>query len=178
MSTRPLSPAAGQAKTLFRSPGVGIAIGVDQWLPWSVEKAYLSEVFPILPAVTGACSQTAYRLPARSIASAGKLPPVLTVPGAPRSATGRSTQLRPLGSLTLGTGAPNATGKQRPIAILLKVASSWMTYTCLTAVDSFAGGPPGAAGWPRVVATGLTSSLPMIPSSQLRPRVTLKPGPN
>jgi len=25
------------------------------------------------------------------------------------------------------TAAPNATGKQRPIAILLNVASSWMT---------------------------------------------------
>jgi hypothetical protein len=33
MSTRPSSPAAGQAKTLFRSPGVGIVIGVDHVLP-------------------------------------------------------------------------------------------------------------------------------------------------
>src|SRR5437879_2270354 len=127
MSTRPLSPAAGQAKTLFKSPGVGIVIGVDQWLPSSVENAYLSDVLPILPVVTCACSQTAYRLPALSIASVGKLPPVLTVPGAPRSATGRSTQLRPLRSLTFATGAPKATGKQRPIAIFEKVASSWIT---------------------------------------------------
>src|SRR2546422_2612521 len=128
MSTRPLSPAAGQAKTLFKSPGVGIVIGVDQWLPSSVENAYLSDVLPILPCVsTCACSQTAYRLPALSIAIVGKLPPVLTVPGVPRLATGRSTQLSPLGSLTFATGGPKATGKQRPIAILLKVASSWIT---------------------------------------------------
>src|SRR5437879_10432220 len=82
MSTRPLSPAAAQAKTLFKSPGVGIVIGIDQWLPSSVEKAYSSDVLPILPPVTGACSQTTYRLPALSMASDGKLPPVLTVPGA------------------------------------------------------------------------------------------------
>src|SRR5207245_10166873 len=113
MSIRPLSPAAGQAKTLFNSLGVGMVIGVDQWLPSSVENAYLSDVLPILPAVTGACSQTAYRFPALSMASVGKLPPVLTVPGAPRSATGRATQFRPLGSLTFATAAaPKATGKQ------------------------------------------------------------------
>jgi hypothetical protein len=51
----------------------------------------------------------------------------LTVPGLPRSATGRSSQFRPLGSLTFATGGPNATGKQRPIAIFVNDASSWTT---------------------------------------------------
>src|SRR5205807_2496526 len=127
MSTRPLSPAAAQAKTLFKSPSVGIVIGIDQWLPSSIEKAYSSDVLPILPPVAGACSQTTYRFPALSMASDGKLPPVLTVPGAPRSATGKSTQFRPLGSLTFAMAPPNATGKQRPIAIFEKVASSCTT---------------------------------------------------
>src|SRR5207245_9418324 len=110
MSTRPLSPAAGQAKTLFRSPGVGIVIGVDQWLPSSVENAYLRDVLPILPAVTGACSQTAYKFRALSIVIVGKLPPVLTVPGPPRWATGTSTELSPLGALPCGVGGPSAIG--------------------------------------------------------------------
>src|SRR5437763_13761996 len=34
--------------------------------------------------------------------------PVFTVPGAPRSATGRSSQFRPLGSLTFGTAGPRS----------------------------------------------------------------------
>src|SRR3989442_868165 len=127
MSTRPSSPAAVHAKTLFKSTGVGMVVGVDQWLPSSVENAYLSDVLPILLLFTGACSQTAYRFPALSIAIVGKLPPVLTLVGEPRSATGRSTQFRPLGSLTFATGIPNATGKQRPIRILLNDASSWIT---------------------------------------------------
>src|SRR5437870_5302194 len=61
MSTRPSSPAAGHAKTLLCSPGVGIVIGVDQLVPSLVEKLYLSTVSPViwpLP-LTGACSQTA-----------------------------------------------------------------------------------------------------------------------
>jgi hypothetical protein len=161
MSTRPSSPAAAQAKTLFARPGVGIWTGADQWFPSSVEYEYISELSPAIFVVAsyGACSQTAYRLPALSIARVGKFPPVRTVSGAPRSATGRSTQFRPLGSLTFGIGAPNATGKQRAIRILLRLPSSWMTYTCFTACGSV------APFKPVLVATGLTSLLPMIPSS-------------
>ncbi len=70
----------------------------------------------------GACSHTAYRLPALSIAIVGKSAPVFT-PGL-RSATGRSVQFKPLGSLTFAIGAPKATGKQRPIRILFKAALS------------------------------------------------------
>ncbi len=60
-STRPLSPAAAQAKTLLRSPGVGMVMGADQVVPSLVEKLYRSTVSPVmLPAEsTGACSQTA-----------------------------------------------------------------------------------------------------------------------
>src|SRR5437879_6608900 len=130
MSTRPLSPAAGHAKTLLCSPGVGMVIGVDQVVPSLVEKLYLSRVSPVIAPVSGsvgACSQTAYRFPALSMASVGKLPPVFAVGKdlfggiVPSVATGKSLQLRPLGSLE------NGTGKQRPIRILLNDASSWMT---------------------------------------------------
>src|SRR3989442_15991177 len=126
MSTRPSSPAAGQAKTLLWSPGVGMVSGLDQVLPSFVETLYLRTVSPVTCPVPlmAACSQTAYRFPDLSMARVGKLAPVLE-PG--KLATGRSSQFRPLGSLTLGTGAPKATGKQRPIAILVSVASSWMT---------------------------------------------------
>jgi hypothetical protein len=64
-------------------------------------------------------------LPALSIASDGKFAPVRTP--APRFATGRSTQFRPLGSLWFAIGAPTATGKQRAIRILLRLPSSWIT---------------------------------------------------
>src|SRR2546425_1200258 len=126
MSTPPSSPAAGQANTLLCRPGVGIVIGFDQVLPSLVEKLYFRTVSPVTcPAgLTGACSQTAYRFPALSMAIVGKLAPVLK-PG--KLVTGRSTQSRPLGSLTLVMAGPNATGKQRPIRILLSDASSWMT---------------------------------------------------
>ena len=101
--------------------------GVDQWFPSSVEKLYLSTVSPVIVQETGscgACSQMVYRLPALSMASVGKFPPVFAVgqvpPGGivPSVATGKSLQLRPVGSLVKGTG------KQRPIRIRLKVASS------------------------------------------------------
>src|SRR2546429_292339 len=127
MSTRPSSPAVGHTKTLLCSPGVGIVIGGDQVVPSFVEKLYLSRVSPVIVQPTGscgACSQTAYKLPALSIAMAGKFPPVFAVGHVPpvgivpRVATGRSLQLKPLGSLV------NGTRKQRPIRILLKVASS------------------------------------------------------
>src|SRR5258708_39211997 len=135
MSTRPLAPAAGHAKTTLWSPGVGMVMGGDQVLPSSVEELYLSTVSPVIcpPPFTGACSQIAYRLPALSIPMVGKLPPALKLG---KLATGRSTQLSPLGSLTFGVATPTkATGKQRPIRILLKDASSWMTFTCFTAVE-------------------------------------------
>src|SRR6266481_4221932 len=102
------------------------------------------------------------------MASDGKLAPVFAVGQVPPAgivpsvATGRSLQLSPLGSLV------NGTGKQRPIRILLNVASSWMTYTCLT----------GAGAPSLVVATGLTSLFPMIPSSQLSGADTFFAGPN
>src|SRR6267378_3243108 len=100
------------------------------------------------------------------MASDGKFAPVFAVGQVPPEgivpsvATGRSLQLSPLGSLV------NGTGKQRPIRILLNVASSWMTYTCLTA------GAPSL-----VLATGLTSLFPMIPSSQLSGADTFFAGP-
>jgi len=118
------------------SPGVGIVTGVDQVLPSLIEKLKASTVSPVIFPVfglVGACSQTAYRFPFLSMASVGKLPPVLAVGKeppdgiVPRVATGKSTQFKPLRSLTFGTASPTATGKQRRIAILLKVASSWMT---------------------------------------------------
>ena len=61
MSTRPSSPAAAHAKTLFARPGVGICTGVDQWFPSSVEYEYISAVSPAFCATGsyGACSQTA-----------------------------------------------------------------------------------------------------------------------
>src|SRR5439155_26681420 len=105
----------------------------------------------------------------------GKFPPVLF--DEPRSTTGRSTQVKPLGSLTLGTGGPNATGKQRPIKILFRSASSWTTKTCLTGVGRVTN-PPDPSGWPNVVATGLTSLLPIMPSSQPSGLLTLFAGPN
>src|ERR1700720_1179292 len=104
-----------------------MVIGVDQVVPSLVEKLYLSRVSPVIVQETGscgACSQTAYKLPAASMVMVGKLPPVFAVgqvpPGGivPSVATGKSLQLRPLGSLV------NSTGKQRPIRIRLKVASS------------------------------------------------------
>ena len=116
----------------------------------------------------GAWAQTAYRLPALSMASVGKLAPVFAVGQVPPAgivpsvATGKSLQLSPLGSLVKGTG------KQRPIRILLNVASSWMTKTCLT----------GAGAPSFVVAIGLTSLFPMIPSSQLSAAETFLAGPN
>src|SRR5437868_2789988 len=82
ISTRPSSPAAAQAKTLLWSPGVGMVIGVDQVVPSSLEKLYLSSVSPVIWHFTGscgACAQTAYRLPALSMASVGKLAPVFAV---------------------------------------------------------------------------------------------------
>src|SRR5205814_6463437 len=59
MSTRPSSPAAAHAKTLFASP-VGTCTGVDQCVPSSVEYAYISEVSPATELLNmDACSQTA-----------------------------------------------------------------------------------------------------------------------
>src|SRR5262249_51471017 len=60
-STRPSSPAAAVAKTLFARPGVGICAGADQWLPSSVEYEYMSALSPAFCATEsyGACSQTA-----------------------------------------------------------------------------------------------------------------------
>src|SRR5215831_8379655 len=109
------------------------------------------------------------------MAIVGKFPPVLF--DEPRFATGRSAQFKPLGSLTLGIGGPNATGKQRPIKILFRSASSWTTKTCLTGVGSVTY-PPPPSGWPKVVATGLTSLLPIMPSSQPSGLLTLFAGPN
>src|SRR5713101_5328918 len=101
MSTRPAAPAATQAKTLFNSPGVGICTGVVQVVPSSAEEAMNNEVLPVIaPCEPGASSHTAYSVPAWSIASVGKLPPV-TWPG--KLATGRSKQDNPLGSVVKGT---------------------------------------------------------------------------
>ncbi len=104
MSTRPSSPATIPGITLLARP-VGIVTGFDQWSPWSVENEYSSTASPMIPPTSiGDWAQTAYRFPARSIAIVGKLPPIRTVVGSPRSATGRSTQLRPLGSVRMSTG--------------------------------------------------------------------------
>src|SRR5881227_1503816 len=102
----------------------------------------------------------------------GKLPPVRVC--GPRSATGRSTQSSPLGSLTFGTGGPKLTGKHRAMRILWRNASSWITYTCLTALVSGV----GTEGSPVFVGTGLTSSLPMMPSSHDAGLVMRLGGPN
>src|SRR5438132_11173055 len=65
MSTRPSAPAAAQAKTLFRSRGVGICTGVVQDVPSFEEEAMNSEVLPVIAAcVPGASSQTEYSVPA------------------------------------------------------------------------------------------------------------------
>src|SRR2546428_9498743 len=104
------------------------------------------------------------------MARVGKFAPVLKWG---KLATVRSTQSRPLGSLTLVMAGPNATEKQRPIRILLSDASSWMTYTCLTADTSV-----DCPLWSVFVATGLTSSFPMIPSLHVPTPLTLFPGPN
>src|SRR4051812_41250260 len=152
MSTRPSSPAAAEANTLFARPGVGTCTGADQLVPSFVEYAYQSAVSPASVPLYGACSQIAYRLPAASIASDGKLAPVRTP--VPRFATGRSVQLRPLGSLTFWSGAPNATGKHRAIWILLRPPSSWITYTRRTGAASVVARP--LTSCPVVVAAGLT----------------------
>src|SRR4051812_24144030 len=103
MSTRPSLPAATHGITLFARP-VGIVTGFVQCAPSSVEEVNFSTASPMTPLTTGDWAQTAYRLPELSIAIVGKFPPVFTVPGWPRSATGRSTQLTPLGSVTTATG--------------------------------------------------------------------------
>src|SRR5438128_2647651 len=89
MSTRPSSPAAIQPKTLLASPGVGTLTGADHVFPSFFEYAYISALSPACAPVIGACSQRAYKFPARSTASDGKLPPVRTALGSPRFATGR-----------------------------------------------------------------------------------------
>src|SRR5438874_2417599 len=88
-----------------------------------------------------------------------------------------SVQFEPLGSLTFATGAPNATGKQRPIRILFRAALSWITKICFTGAGRVTK-PPVPLGCPRVVGIGLISSLPMIASSQLPTAVILFAGPN
>src|SRR5919109_792626 len=81
MSTRPSSPAAAHAIILCNVPSAalrGIVTGADQVLPSFVEYEYFNTTSPvILPlASDGACSHTAYRCPALSIAIDGKFPPV------------------------------------------------------------------------------------------------------
>src|SRR5207302_4434044 len=44
----PPVPAAAQANTLFKSPGVGICTGVVQVVPSSADEAMNSEVFPVI----------------------------------------------------------------------------------------------------------------------------------
>src|SRR5438105_12321930 len=104
----------------------------------------------------------------------GKFAPVRT---APRSLTLMSVQLRPLGSLTFGIAGPKATGKQRPIQIWLSAPLSWMTKTCFTGAGRMAK-VLAVMGWPSVVATGLTSLLPIIASLQVARPLTGLRGPN
>src|SRR5688572_29975944 len=137
--TRPASPADAQANMLLRSPGVGIWTGAVHVVPSSVEEDQYRRVSPVISpsASTGACSHTAMRLPALSMAMVGKFPPVRN-PG--KLATGRSTHDNPVGSEV------NGTFWHRPIRMALKAALSWITKI--------------------LPVVGLTSTLPMIPSLQ------------
>src|SRR2546426_9698919 len=101
MSTRPSSPAAIHVNTLLcrvpaEEPDVSICMGVDQVFPSSVENEYFRTVSPVtlpLPSI-GACDQTAYRLPALSIAMVGKFAPVMKPV---KVATGKLSRFKPLG---------------------------------------------------------------------------------
>src|ERR1035437_2272697 len=121
-STLPGSPAPIHAKTFVLSPGVGSEDTVHV-LPWSLEVAYFSRVLPVTaPDAPGACSQTAWRLPALSTDMVGKLPPV-TEPG--KLDTSLSVQLA---SPVVAVGEM-ATTSHRPIEIEVSAALSWTTKT-------------------------------------------------
>src|SRR6266540_1362162 len=152
-STRPASPAAAHAKTFVRSPGVGICTGVVHVTPSSADEDQYSSVSPLtspeLPQLvpqwmTGACSHTANRFPARSMARVGKLAPDLN-PDPPSAfevgnvVTSESVQDRPEGSVVTGTFSHFASR----MAVLRLFG--WTTKI----------------SW----VMGLTSTLPMIPSS-------------
>jgi hypothetical protein len=61
-SNLPLSPAPGQAKTLFNSPGVGSTAAADHVEPSSVDLENMRAVLPVtieVVVLNGACSQIA-----------------------------------------------------------------------------------------------------------------------